>query len=237
MVNIAMFSAMLLMPMYIQTVRGISPLDSGLLLLPGAIIMGIMSPITGKLFDKYGARILAVTGLAITAITTYMFSNLTMDTSYTTLIIIYSFRMFGMSMVMMPVMTNGLNQVPGRLNPHGTAMNNTLQQVSGAIGSALMITIMSNRTTTHATELAEDAMKSMSNSSVQPDAATLAAAKEQLAMKAMMEGINDAFLISVGVVLVALILSFFMKRATPAEDIQNNASKVQQKTSTKLAEN
>jgi len=236
-VNIAMFSAMLLMPMYIQTVRGISPLDSGLLLLPGAIIMGIMSPITGKLFDKYGARILAVTGLAITAITTYMFSNLTMDTSYTTLIIIYSFRMFGMSMVMMPVMTNGLNQVPGRLNPHGTAMNNTLQQVSGAIGSALMITIMSNRTTTHATELAEDAMKSMSNSSVQPDAATLAAAKEQLAMKAMMEGINDAFLISVGVVLVALILSFFMKRATPAEDIQNNASKVQQKTSTKLAEN
>lgn len=149
-ITMALFSAMLLMPIYVQTVRGISPLHSGLLMLPGALLMGVMSPITGKLFDKFGARALAVTGLTITAVTTYFFSNLELDTTYTTLITLYTLRMFGMSMVMMPVMTNGLNQLPQRFNPHGTAMNNTLQQVSGAIGSALLVTVMSNRTATHA---------------------------------------------------------------------------------------
>ena len=59
-VTMAMFSGMLLLPIYVQTVRGISPLDAGLLLLPGAIIMAIMSPITGRLFDKFGGRALAI---------------------------------------------------------------------------------------------------------------------------------------------------------------------------------
>ena len=72
-INMAMFSAMILMPIYLQTLRGISPLDSGLLMLPGAIIMGIMSPITGKLFDQFGGRLLAIIGLTITVATTYFF--------------------------------------------------------------------------------------------------------------------------------------------------------------------
>ncbi len=155
-IAVAMFSAMILMPIYVQTIRGISPMDSGLLMLPGAIVMGIMSPITGKLFDKYGARILAVSGLTITVVTSYYFSKIGMDTAYSTLVLLYTFRMFGMSMVMMPVMTNGLNQLPAINNPHGTAMNNTLQQVSGAIGSALLITVMNNQTTVKAEELAAD---------------------------------------------------------------------------------
>src|SRR5690606_38552865 len=131
MVNaVAMFSGMILTPAYVQEVRGISPLDSGLIMLPGALIMGIMSPITGKLFDKFGPRALSVIGLAITGVSTYMLAHLQIDSSYTYIILIYSLRMFGMSMVMMPIMTNGLNQLPTHLNPHGTAINNTAQQVS-----------------------------------------------------------------------------------------------------------
>lgn len=92
-----------------------------------------------------------------------MFSQLSMTTTTTTLVLIYSLRMFGMSMVMMPIMTNGLNELPSRMNPHGTALNNTLSQVSGAIGSAVMITIMSQRTAAHGEELAQEAMKNRSN--------------------------------------------------------------------------
>ena len=158
-INMAMFSGMLLLPIYVQTIRGISPMDAGLLMLPGAILMAIMSPITGKLFDKFGGRILAIIGLVITTVTTYYFSKLTFETTYTHLIILYTVRMFGMSMVMMPVSTNGLNQLPARFYPHGTAMNNTLHQVAGAIGTALLVTIMSNRTETHANELAAAAME------------------------------------------------------------------------------
>jgi EmrB/QacA subfamily drug resistance transporter len=232
-ITMAMFSAMLLLPIYVQTIRGISPLDAGLMMLPGAILMAVMSPITGKLFDKFGGRVLAIIGLTLTTVTSYYFSQLTLDTSYTQLVILYSVRMFGMSMVMMPVSTNGLNQLPARFYPHGTAMNNTLQQVSGAIGTALLVTIMSNRTETHTTELAADAMKNVAG---QPTEAALAEMNQQIAMKAMLEGINDAFLVSAFIAGVALILAFFIKRAKQADDpIEGKSS--DKKMATKLAGN
>ncbi|OMP66768.1 DHA2 family efflux MFS transporter permease subunit [Domibacillus epiphyticus] len=209
----AMFSAMLLMPIYVQTIRGISPLHSGLLMLPGALAMGIMSPITGKLFDKFGARILAIIGLSIMIATTFMFSNLTMDTEYGYLMFVYTLRMFGMSMVMMPVMTNGLNQLPQSMNPHGTAMNNTLQQVSGAVGSALLVTLMQNRTESEAERLAE-AAASVQNA----DPSAMAEVQAQIMNEAMLSGINFSFTVSVFIAFAALILSFFMKRVKPATE-------------------
>lgn len=214
-INMSMFSGMLLIPIYVQTIRGISPMDAGLMMLPGAILMSIMSPITGKLFDKFGGRILAITGLTITTITTYYFSKLTMDTTYTHLVVLNSIRMFGMSMVMMPVSTNGLNQLPTRFYPHGTAMNNTLNQVAGAIGTALLVTLMSNRTATHAAEMAQAAMK---NATAQPTEAALAEMKQLIEMKAMLAGINDAFLAATLISVIAIILALFIKRAKQAED-------------------
>ncbi|MED4461020.1 DHA2 family efflux MFS transporter permease subunit [Metabacillus fastidiosus] len=215
-ITMAMFSGMMLLPIYVQTIRGISPFDAGLMLLPGAILMAVMSPITGRLFDKFGGRGLAVIGLAITVVTSYYFSTLTVDTTYTELIILYSLRMFGMSMVMMPVSTNGLNQLPKRYYPHGTAMNSTIQQVSGAIGTALLVTIMSNRTESHAKQLMEEGMKNLTG---QPTPEVLAAMKQQILMKAMLEGINFAFFVTVFIAAVALILAFFIKRAKQEEDI------------------
>src|SRR5690625_954836 len=98
----AMFSGMILTPAYVQDVRGISPLDSGLLMLPGALIMGLMSPITGRMFDKFGPKALALTGLSITALTTYMLSKLQIDSAYFYIVFLYALRMLGMSLVMMP---------------------------------------------------------------------------------------------------------------------------------------
>lgn len=218
-IAVAMFSAMILMPIYVQTIRGISPIDSGLLMLPGAIVMGIMSPITGKLFDKYGARVLAVIGLTITVVTSFYFSRISMTTAYSTLVLLYTFRMFGMSMVMMPVMTNGLNQLPPINNPHGTAMNNTLQQVSGAIGSALLITVMNNRTKEKAEELAADTLANMS-ASAQPSAQAAADIQRQIMNEAMLNGINFTFFISALIAVIALILAFFIKRVKPHHENQ-----------------
>lgn len=228
-VNMALFSGMLLLPIYVQTIRGISPMDAGMLLLPGAILMAIMSPINGKLFDKFGGRVLAISGLAIITVTTYLFSKLELDTSYTHLIILYSVRMFGMSMVMMPVSTNGLNQLPTRFYPHGTAMNNTLNQVAGAIGTALLVTIMSNRTESKAKEIGAAAMKHLTE---QPTAAAAAEMKQHIMMQAMLNGINFSFLVATYIAGVALVLSFFIKRAKQAEDqpeIKPTAPKVEAK--------
>ncbi|WP_338451121.1 DHA2 family efflux MFS transporter permease subunit [Niallia oryzisoli] len=209
--NMAMFSGFLLLPIYVQTIRGISPMDAGLMLLPGALLNATMSPITGRLFDIIGGRILAITGLAITAISTYLFSQLTFETTYMSLVIIHAVRMLGLSLVMMPVSTNGLNQLPRRFYPHGTAMNNTLNQVSGAIGTALLVTLMSNRTENVMSRLMTDAIH-------QGGGQPTAEVQQQMLLKATLDGINFTFFISTIIIAIALILAFFIKRETQAED-------------------
>lgn len=201
--SVAMFSGMILTPLYVQNVRGILPFEAGLLMLPGAIIMGLMSPITGRVFDKYGPKAISITGLVITTISTYYLSKLELTTGYYYLMALYTVRMFGMSMVMMPIMTNGLNQLPMRSNPHGTAMNNTLQQVSGAIGSALLLTIMTKRMESTGATLAQDAAASGALSST---------TEQEIYLKSMLDGINYSFLISAFISVAALILALFVKR-------------------------
>jgi EmrB/QacA subfamily drug resistance transporter len=203
-VSMSMFSAMILMPIYIQSIKGISPINSGLLMLPGALVMGVMSPVTGRLFDRFGAKVLAVPGLLIVAATTYMFSQLSIDSSFVNIMLIYTLRMFGISMVMMPVMTNGLNTLPMKSYPHGTAINNTLQQVAGAVGSAFLISIMNAHT--------ESAAKDLAASGTNP---------ADILNLAMLDGINFSFFVSTFIALVALVLALFIKKPVrPASEAE-----------------
>lgn len=200
----AMFSGMILTPVYVQMIRGISPFESGILMLPGAILMGLMSPIVGRLFDRFGARAMAIIGISITIITTFYLSKLDFTSGYYYIMMLYTIRMMGMSLVMMPVMTNGLNQLPMIANPHGTAMNNTLQQVSGAIGTALLLTVMTNRTETAAVDLATEAV-----------ATGVEINEEIIELQATLDGVTFAFFVSTLIAVIALILTFFVKPVTP----------------------
>lgn len=141
-VMILMISSETILPMYVQNARGLSALDSGLMLLPGALVMGIMSPISGALFDKFGAKKLAIPGLILVVITTYFFTSLQAETSLGLITTVYAIRMVGISLGMMPIMTHALNQLPMKMNAQGSAMSNTMQQVSASIGTALLVTIM-----------------------------------------------------------------------------------------------
>nr|WP_144928210.1 DHA2 family efflux MFS transporter permease subunit [Paenibacillus bovis] len=214
-ISISMFSGMILTPLYVQEVRGISPFHSGILMLPGALLMGIMSPINGKLFDKYGAKILAITGISIMVVTTFLFTKLTLETTYTHLLMLYTFRSFGMSMVMMPVMTNGMNQLPMAMNPHGTAMNNTLQQVSGAIGTAFMVTIMNKRATSSGEALAAKAQANMDPNADPPSQEVIDQMGKLIEHQALLDGITYSFLISTYIAVIALVLAFFIRRVKP----------------------
>lgn len=204
-ISASMFSGMILTPLYVQTVREISPFYAGILMLPGAILMGMMSPVTGRLFDRYGAKILSLVGLFIMTLFTFLFSKLTMEDSYLYLMTLYTVRMFGMSLVMMPVMTNGLNELPMDANPHGTAINNTLQQVSGAIGTAFLLTIMTIK------------MRSVESGLMDQVASGELVTNYSIEQLAMLEGINFAFLIAAGLAAIALLLAFFIKRPIPYE--------------------
>lgn len=138
----AMIATNIILPLYMQNMLHFTALESGLVLLPGAILMGAMNPVTGYLFDKFGGKWLARIGLFLLILTTLPFTQLTSDTSFTFLSVVNMFRMLTIAMVMMPMTTLSINQLPKHLIPHGTAMNNTFRQMAGSIGTALFITVM-----------------------------------------------------------------------------------------------
>ncbi|MFJ8235728.1 MDR family MFS transporter [Ureibacillus sp. NPDC094379] len=223
--SMALMAGMILTPAYVQSVRGIDPFKAGLMMLPGALVMAFMSPITGKLFDKVGPRILAVIGLIITTIATYFLSLMTLETSITVIVIIYTVRMFGISLVMMPIMTNGLNQLPGRLNPHGTATNNTIQQVAGSIGTAILVSIMN----THAKSVGEDlAAQAATNQTAPMGEEQLVALKAQIGQQALLEGIQFSFLVATGITFLAFVLSLFLKRVRVEHAMNQKPESVKQ---------
>lgn len=202
-VTMIMYADMMLLPLYLQSARGYTALESGLLLLPGALVMGFLMPITGKLFDRFGAKWLSIIGLIITIGTTIGFINLTDHTSYAYLVLMSTGRRIGMALLLMPIQTAGLNQLPRSLNAHGTAISNTVRQVSGAVGTALLVTIMTNRATTHAKDM------------VASGEAT-GFSKEHLMMESTIQGINDAYIVIIAIGIIGLALSFFIKRTSPA---------------------
>ncbi|ATH94372.1 MDR family MFS transporter [Bacillus glycinifermentans] len=179
-----------ILPLYTQNVRSISAFDSGLMLLPGAIAMGIMSPIIGKIFDKIGGKGLAIIGFAILLLTSIPFADLKDDTSITFIVILYTIRMAGTSMIMMPLTTAGINALPPHLIAHGTAMNNTMRQIGGSIGTAVLISVMSNST--------------KNASTTNP-------------INAVIHGMNSAFIVAAVLALAGFILSFTLKRKVQKE--------------------
>ncbi|MGN8647190.1 DHA2 family efflux MFS transporter permease subunit [Gracilibacillus sp. HCP3S3_G5_1] len=180
-----------LVPLYMQDARDFSAVDSGLVILPGALITGLMSPITGRIFDKVGARWLAIIGFSLMVIGSFLFTVLDDKTSITYLTVVFALRMLGISMVMMPVATAGLNQLPKRLIAHGAAMDNTLRNVSASVGTAIMVTIL-----TQAQSIAEQ------SGDAHPG----------------ITGANTAFLVLSIITLVGLILSFFVKNSRPYKE-------------------
>lgn len=140
-VQASLLAVGILMPIYVQTLHGLSATVSGLMLLPGALIMGAMGPVAGRWFDKHGPRIMSIVGMVGLTLTTIAFSVLTIDTNLLYLTCVYAVRMFSLSLVNMPITTWGMNALEDRLINHGTSVNNTLRQVAGSLGTAIIISV------------------------------------------------------------------------------------------------
>ncbi|MEB6275052.1 DHA2 family efflux MFS transporter permease subunit [Staphylococcus xylosus] len=219
-VTMSLFGGMILLPLYLQNLRGFTPIQSGLLLLPGALIMGVMGPIAGKLLDTIGIKPLALVGTGIMTYATWELTKLNMNTTYGHLMLIYIIRSFGMSFIMMPIMTAGMNSLPQRLISHGNALSNTLRQLAGSIGTALLVTVMSTQSTQYAAGYAQDLDKTNPFLKDRLQEMAQAMGGEQMATSQILEfvqklasinGVNSAFLIATALSALAFILSLFLK--------------------------
>lgn len=219
-VMLSLYGGMILLPIYLQNLRGFSALDSGLLLLPGSLIMGLLGPFAGKLLDTIGLKPLAIFGIAVMTYATWELTKLNMNTPYMTIMGIYVLRSFGMAFIMMPMVTAAINALPGRLASHGNAFLNTMRQLAGSIGTAILVTVMTTQTTQHLSAFGEELDKT--NPVVQDHMRELASqyGGQEGAMKVLLqfvnklatvEGINDAFIVATIFSIIALILCLFLQ--------------------------
>ena len=225
-VMMSLYGGMILLPLYLQNLRGFSALDSGLLMLPGALVMGALGPVAGKLLDTIGIKPLAIFGIGIMTYATWELSKLNMDTPYLHIMGIYVLRSFGMAFIMMPIMTAGMNALPGRLISHGNAFVNTMRQLAGSIGTAILVTVMTTQQTNHVAAFGDELDKT--NPVIQDhmrelaqqyggESGALKVLLEHINKLASVEGVNDAFIIATVISAIALILSLFLQSKKKAQ--------------------
>ncbi|MFJ8103069.1 MULTISPECIES: DHA2 family efflux MFS transporter permease subunit [unclassified Lysinibacillus] len=194
-VTMMMYADMILLPMYLQNGRGFTALDAGLLLLPGALVNAFMSPVTGKMYDRFGAKPLFIIGLIFVIPSMWVVTDLSDTTTYSFIMIRTIFLRIGLSFITMPLNTAGLNALPKTLVTHGTAVNNTLRQIAGAIGSAVVITIFTAQTTNHAKTLLAE---------------TPNATAEGIRTLASTLGSSDAYYFMTILAIIAFVLTLFV---------------------------
>ena len=211
--RIALVGVELVLPLYIQIIRGKSALHSGLILLPGALLTGIMSPVAGALFDKLGGKTLSIAGLILLTLGTLNFTTLTTTTPIIEIIVLYAIRILGITFVLMPSSTAGLNSLKLSGMNDGTAINNTLRQTLGAIGTAIFTTVYSN--------IQKILMPSKSLLHSQP------LLYKHEAIEAALQGYHGAFFTAVVFGLIGLVMAFFLEKnaGLVKKDINHNATK------------
>lgn len=195
----SMFASELILPVFMQGPMALAPAVAGLLLLPGSILNGVMSPFMGALFDKVGPRVMMIPATIVLAGTMFMFSRITAETPPWVIVVGFILIMLSVSATMMPAETNGLNQLPKRLYPHGTAVMSTLQPLGGAIGVSVFISILNAKQAGY--------LQSVENPTLR-----------EAQVQAMVVGTEFVYFIIFILTLIAVVLSFFVYRARPIEE-------------------
>ena len=142
--TMAMMGVEMMLPTYIQNVHGLTALQSGLLLLPGSVMMALMSPIAGGIYDKFGAKKLSFIGFILLAIGTlpYLFWTATTPEAFIT--ITYWVRFVAIGLIMMPLITSGMNALPVEKSAQGSASNNTVRMIASSVVVAILASVTTN---------------------------------------------------------------------------------------------
>ncbi|WP_223588635.1 DHA2 family efflux MFS transporter permease subunit [Neobacillus bataviensis] len=182
-----MLSMLVILPMYMQMALVIAAFTTGLILLPGSLLNCILAPTIGRLFDLYGSKAVITPGTILVALGYLFYSQFGTDTALWMIVVTHIIMMLGIGAVLANVQTNTLNSLPRQYYPDGIALTQTIQQVAGAVGIAVMVSIMAAK---------QNSYLAIAN---EP---TLAAS----------EGSSLVFTISLGLAVMNVVLSFFIKK-------------------------
>lgn len=198
MIMMAMMGVEMMLPTYLQNIHGMSALDSGLTLLPGALLMGVLSPVAGALYSKAGIKRLGIAAFLILTAGTLPFAFLTTSTPSVVITIMYGIRMVGIALGMMPLTTMAMDALPIEKTTDGTAVNNTVRQLASSVGVAILTSITQNVIDNNKPGTAmktADTIKYLSRT-----------------LDASMKGFRVAFAVSLGFAIFGLIVVLFFKK-------------------------
>lgn len=196
---LALFGTIIVLPIYVQNVLGLDPLTTGLLLLPGGLLMGILGPIVGRIYDKHGPTVLVVPGSIIVSVAFWGMTLLGEGTPFIFVLIAHLGLSVGLAGLFTPIFTSGLGSLKPHLYSHGSAIIGTVQQLAGAAGTALFITVMTAQSVALAAEGASE-------------------------VSATAGGIQAAFLSGAIISLFAVVASFFVRK--PVDALEDNPAPV-----------
>ncbi len=191
----ALFGTLIVLPLYLQQVLLLNPLNAGLVLLPGGIVMALLSPFVGRLYDRFGPRALLLTGSITVSGVLWAMTLLSETTPVWVVPIGHSALSVGLAFLFTPLFTSALGSVEPRLYSHGSAVVSTLQQVAAGAGTALFVTMLTIVTA----------------------GATSSAGLEQAGLAETAEGMRAAFFCGGVISLLAIALAFFVRK--PANEV------------------
>ncbi len=189
---IALFGALILLPLFLQSVRGLDTLTTGLLMLPGGLLMALLAPFVGRLYDRVGPRPLVAPGAVILVVALFCMSLLGPQTELWLVLLLHLVLSGGLALLFTPAFTTAMNPLPQPLYSHGSAVLNTLQQLAAAIGTAALVATVGI-------------------------GSGMAAAQGATPDEAALEGFRIAFRVAATMSIGTLLLGLTL-RATPAED-------------------
>lgn len=195
------FAINIILPTFMQSALGMAPFQAGLALLPGCLVNVVLTPLSGRIYDKIGGRLPIIIGFVALIITMFGFSRVSESTTFIVIVVFQVCMSLGISMISTPAQTNSLNQLPKEYNVHGVAIINTIQQIAAAFGSSVFIGLMGTVKEKHLEEFEN------------PDISQQHAA--------IVSGVDMAFTVALILVVIGLVLSFFIKQDRKEQFISN----------------
>jgi DHA2 family lincomycin resistance protein-like MFS transporter len=183
----ALFGVIILLPLFLQNVLLLDPLQIGMMLLPGSLMMGLLGPIVGRLYDRWGTTRLLVPGSVLVSAVLWGLTLVNEGTSVWAVLAAHVLLCIGLALMFTPLFTASLSSLPMQLYSHGSAILGSVQQVAGAAGVALFVALMTIQS-----------------------GALLAAGSEPI--PAISGGIHAGFLCGAVISLFAIVAAFFVKK-------------------------
>ncbi len=231
-VTIGLFAGIFYIPLFLQNIRGLGAMETGLIMLPAALISGIMMPISGKLYDKVGPKPLAVIGLLACAYATYLFHQIDVNTPNITLISWMIFRSVGLSLAQMPAQSASVASVPQDKVGRASAISNIIQRVASAFGIVVLTTMLTNSMNSYSAQMTNSINAQnitatsffaklttmFGGSAATAKAYGVMIAQGYIAQASFVRALDDLFVVAAAIALIGVIPAFFLKKSNALAD-------------------